>query len=497
MATRGWAFYSIIFDAFSATGLILLPFIFLLIQVWSGAVMNARSGDAARTSLSNLETQFLLVAFVFFMAYVPYFDVKPKLLDLANSVQGQCAPEQQGKTVNLPGSQTFEGLKDAALPSGWAAKAPAWWIAIIRLGAGINNRLIHSIDCFTDWQLVEAAVRSARIGDAAIQHEYTRFTKECYARARYAYRHGTPIEGGIKDAGYIGAQFYLDNYYQKHTPLEELSRWEAGKFHRPKNCRTWWLGADGQKGLKQILYEQAAGTAGVKAKARDGSRLSQLLPLRKLPQDDVIKTLLQSNPPSLTYNPALTTSDPAGSGLTAVAFGVAGKDLVGRAADMVVNAYLLKKIVSYAQPILLMLLYMFAAIAILFGGYDFKLLVTYTFIIWGIQALSTVFVLSNYLHSTIMESLFPNGFTLDVAVEKLALYAIFLWLPIIMGGVLLMILTWAGAKSGGAVEKMAGATGPGLGQTASFGQGAGTKAAGTAGRLGGGAWGRISGGGRK
>lgn len=465
-AGTGWGFYVVIYGVFSDVGVILLPPIFLVVRCWVEAMLKARrGGDAAQMSLANIEAQFAMMAFVFFMAFVPYFNVQPYLLDTSKSDGKQCAAVQQGKATALPGAETF-GQVQIPTPAGASPRAPAWWLAVLRLNAGINYKLIDAVGCFTDWNLVETTVRGARISNPVLRAEYNRFAGDCYAYARNKHKRiGSPIED-IENPGYIGATHWVDNYYSRAGafPRAPLTRWKGREDGKPKNCRDWWLGDGGENiGLRDLLYDATASAKAIKKQSTHGGSEAIRIALRNMDKDRVIQTMLESNPPNIVYR---RTSAPGDIGATALILAQRVK-AAERAADFLLQAYFIKRLVAYGQPILLALLYLFAPIFLLISGYSFKALLTYTFLMMAIQSLPTIFVLSAYIESSILESLYPGGFKLQDSIEQITLRGIFTYLPIIMALILMWVLTMAGYKGGTILEGYAiTGSGAGIGESA-------------------------------
>lgn len=463
-AGTGWGFYAVIYGVFQETGVIALPPIFLLIRCWADAVMKARGSDAARMSLASLESRFALMAFVFFTAFVPYFNVQPYLLDTSKSGGKQCAAVQQGKATALPGAETF-GQVQIAAPAGASPQAPAWWLAMLKLNAGINYKLIDAVGCFTDWNLIETTVRGARISNPVLRDEYNRFAGDCYAFARNTHkREGSPTED-IENVGYIGAKHWVDNYYS-HVgafPRAPLTRWKGREDGKPKNCRDWWLGDGGENiGLRDLLYDATASAKAIKKQSTQGGSEAIRIALANMDKDKVIQAMLESNPPDI----ATPAKNPLG-GIGATALVLAQKlKAAERAADFLLQAYFIKRLVAYGQPIILALLYLLAPVFLLISGYRFKDLITYTFFMLAIQSLPTIFVLSAYIESSILESLYPGGFKLQDSIEQITLRGIFTYLPIIMGVLLIWILTMIGHSGGAIMEGYAIGGGAGMRESA-------------------------------
>ena len=67
----GWHLYGVIWDVLAATGIVFLPFLWILIDNWRNAFVDGEEGGGASAGLRALEVELYIGLFVMLIACVP------------------------------------------------------------------------------------------------------------------------------------------------------------------------------------------------------------------------------------------------------------------------------------------------------------------------------------------------------------------------------------------------------------------------------------------
>ncbi len=181
----GWSIYNAMFDLFRATGLILVPFIIMLVKNWKEPLQSQNDKAASVVSQSRVTIDSMAMLAVFMLAVVPILG-----LDV-NEVRYRVAcTDQTGGTdvyTDVVGSSTGTTY-DASLAAINNVRIPVLWMLVMQVGSGVNAALSSSFLCFEDIKGLDQQLRNLTIKDQSLRREYFRFANECYlpAKSKYA-----------------------------------------------------------------------------------------------------------------------------------------------------------------------------------------------------------------------------------------------------------------------------------------------------------------------
>lgn len=305
----GWSIYGSMYDLFRASGLLLFPFIMMIIKNWKEPLQSQNDKAASLVSQSRVNFDALAMLAVFMIAVVPTSG-----LDV-NEVRYRVAcTDQAGGTdvfTNVVGRNTGTTY-DAHLAAINNVKIPVLWWLTLSVGSGVNSAISTSFTCFEDIKGLDMQLRNLTIKNQGLRHEYMRFANECFlpAKSKYteAMRGGQHYEhvarqtwpnfllsrniatGGVRtpehdDWMFIGSHYYLETsgFYKEHDKrlCENLFggcgfQARSGVYNWPVNqtrdfypqelinnpdpnkplygkpyCDEWW--EDGARGLKAKL----------------------------------------------------------------------------------------------------------------------------------------------------------------------------------------------------------------------------------------------------
>lgn len=494
-----WKQYNNFWNVLAGTGLVFLPFVWLLgenvLQAAKGAETSAEAAVSARRPvLVDMGLALLVLAF----AGAPLTTIQPGVLAYQNPCQAQ-ARGTVGATAT-----TY----DAAFnPLIGPIEVPAWWRLVLALSYGINRAALAGIGCVEDIALVRQSVDEARVTDPVLAHELRRFRQECFYPARSTLQATLPsltaaqrqrldellTEYGRHDPEWEGSQIYrtplddsLPPLYDLLTAAEmqpvagfpfDLSRESdirygeallAAAGAREDNpvtlpepawgiptCHQWWVGTDAANGLRTRLLAVFGPDLIDRAFAfTTGKERRQM-------EDEILMSLMR------TEIGVPTGGAFGGSSYTSALGDKAGRDLFAnlgilweglsvapmlhavKAALPMVKALLLMGTIMLIPFVLLGAAYRLEAVFLITVG---LCAINFLSVLWGIAwALEQALILTLWPDATdyigqakyALSALSQSDYALKVRVLQFLLPFLYLFLPLVF----FMVIGWAGIRA--------------------------------------------------
>lgn len=432
----GWLLNNFFTDILFSSGIVLAVMIVALFSAW---FTTTGSSSEDNQTQRKLEIRAIIAVFILLFAFFPVFRIDTvQVLDLSGSCQ------EYGKGAAFEEMTLYEDLKQDLIAETGDVKIPLFWALIHKIGTGIYYQIYDGLDCFTDWRAVETIIRTSKIQDPALFDEYYRFASKCYGQARYRYQK-IGYEGGsappsADDLTYLGSRYYLDTpgYYDAFLLPTRLQRWQPNLV---RSCSAWWQGDGTNKGLREIFLEQAT----AQLPSTEATRI--LGQGARDVEDRIIKAMLKSNPLELVYPNVAASSQASGtaSNVSSVPY-VSGSGLAGLSEQVSAafsHTHLLKRVVSYAQPVILLALYFFIPLFLLATGLRLIGVLYYAIWILGIQAMPMIYVLVSALDAKVTESFYQGIGLFSVNMDRLIIAYVFSYLPLILSVAYFIALTLA------------------------------------------------------
>ncbi len=238
----GWSIYNSMYELFSAAGLLIFPFLMMLIRNWKEPMQSQNDKAASLVSLSRVTIDGFAMLAVFMLAVVP--TVGLDLNQIRYNVSCTDISGANDVTTDVYGDDTGTTY-DPSLGAINNVNIPVLWWFTISLGSGVNTALSSSFTCFEDIKGLDMQLRNLTIKDQSLRLEYFRFANECFlpAKSKYAeaMRGGKHYEyvakqtwpafllsqniktGGVRapehdDWTFIGSHYYLETsgFYLEH-----------------------------------------------------------------------------------------------------------------------------------------------------------------------------------------------------------------------------------------------------------------------------------------
>ena len=461
---------NIVFVRLIETGIWLIPVLAGVVTIY----FKRHEYDQRWTFGNHLLSYLLITSAIIYACFIPIFEVDVKQI----AMNEHC---EEGTTRSV--YHESDTTKNVEPVTSDVPKMPLWWMLWYLLGGGFINQMIHDVPCYTDNHYINALLTSQTIGDPRLRGEYVYFRRSCYAPALSKYSQVGPRGDERKDLGYVGAKWFLDSknpgYYHDcvtiskdplsscHTnpypgPSDGLARWSSkrGQSEDTKDrgfptCAEWWLGDGSNIGLQQMLFDEAT----------DINRLKGIRKVVALKNKDaVIKTMLNNVEKDVLETTGNTEAAVAiGFNLTSGILNLRNK--FDSLAQTLSQAYIIKKIMAFAQPILLFTLMLFFPIFFVVAGYKLAPLMTYTMMIVTIKAIPWIIVVSNYATNSLGGM--GVGYGGNIAglvggglIDRLIFEIIAMWTPVVLFLVLLLVLSWPGYAGGGILDSSLSGKGP-------------------------------------
>ncbi|RTL26884.1 MAG: conjugal transfer protein TraG [Burkholderiales bacterium] len=504
----GWFFSGIIWSVLSATGIIFLPFLVTLIQVWREGHEMGEDSDGVAWMIRRMEVELISAVVVFGLCLVPSNITSLSHLSLyyqppATSIN----PTPTTATVtNSDSSYADADAFGNSVPSN--AAVPPWWYTVMGLSSGINAAVRAGIQAdIRDFRQLEDLARIATIQDPQLRLQIQRFYSECFVPARSRYlRAGSPSAQaaaeiatyGEADPDWIGSHafqsdpmLYPDIYATSDVPgfvfnsnrdADADPQAAAPALGRP-SCVDWWTAQN--VGLRDLMVSSVSTSNSLWTKVKavftalsDAELKDQLA---KMAYDKTAPSYVdsesgsngigneQSTFSSLMHMPA-NLAGAAGLGWEAFKASASMKPLI--------------YFMTMAQPLILMGIYMFMPMILVFGRYHLSIMLLGALAIFTVKFWTVMWFVARWMDDHLIAAMFPgmNGaalmqFITDGSsteniskriVLNILLMFMYIGLPMLFSG----MMAWIGVHIGHGIQKMysdavnsgvsSGATGAGM-----------------------------------
>lgn len=462
----GWVINNGLWNVMLSTGLFALPLAFKIVGIWLRVREEGEDeGNKGMLSLPRIESALYGAFFVMLACCVPLINVSLSSLQYDMSRAKTCgtwtpkAPDESGY------SGVISSLDDQT------AAAPIWWVLVHKLSKGVTQASVATIPCRPDMRQVRFEVQHTRIANKALAQELQDFTNDCYSLALYEWKRTdtglSTDKDTLRDIEWIGSSLFLKNYYsnlQSKLPRPAFPWSDSRDSGRPNTgnggyptCSEWWSSTD--TGLKARVKAQADPDMWLRISAAmkmigAGSTDYEEAVLRRLVSPESL-TVSQSGHVYAGYGGnADFTLDNAAARVAAIG----GTALGSLAAYPAFDA--MRQALPMVQGILLMAIYVMLPLILGFAVYEFKTVITLTFVMFALNFLTFWWELARWLDSWLLTALYSSDthsrFNMaglqnssDDLIMNLVMGTMFIVLPAVWIGA----LSWAGVSTGGVIEK--------------------------------------------
>lgn len=459
----GWLLYGAIWDVLANTGIILIPFIAMVVKVLLDTRDSAQEIDADGL-VRILETRIYIMLFVVFFAVQPQINVNPSKTTYTQYRCGVTASKSLTKTMSEltygtssstldKSTSTFSVMLGARIP-----EAPLWWYLVTKLNHAITQAARQELPCQADLRTMGAGLSKLNIPDKTLKDELKDFYKDCWQPAVNQFRAAqltdddlpTKYKGGAvyDDITWPGSEFFTTQagYYDTLRSTSRVAAFpyspsrDSAKAPEPPSgavgvdaggfptCHEWWLGhpATGgsmstEYGLRSRLLENIKEYALPTDKEDSPGSWWEFWADDKFAtasdaDDALIKTTLNAESSdiemeltngSTEYGGMLgSTADQALRGMRSL-IGSAG--LLVNGATKAVEVEMVRQVAPMVQSMVLLIFTVGLPIFLLLGSYSLQTLVALTLLQFSIIFWGFLFSLAAWLDNFLLSGLWSSA----------------------------------------------------------------------------------------
>ncbi|MBW8832908.1 MAG: conjugal transfer protein TraG N-terminal domain-containing protein [Burkholderiales bacterium] len=480
MTMYGWTFASIITRALADTGLLILPFLFLLVQAMLDAHQHGAEGGGVTWLIRRLEVILGTALFVFVTCVqtTPLTSLSKLGLHYAPPASA-IDPAPTMATGADPQSTYGTAFADAAD----AANVPAWWFTVMTISTGISASVRAGISTGTrDFRQIEELAHIASIEDVRLRSEIQRFYSECYVPARSRYLRAESVSPetnaalstyGKADVDWIGSHAFRSdpslygNLFAKaevpgfaYDPSRDTDVDPSfGAVNGRPSCKEWWETTN--SGLRARMVDQVGRAGQLRTKL-----VSVFTRASSDDVDDTLARLAVSKAPPGYIDPEHVVGDERGFkdkafGLPSSLAGAAGTAWKGFEASATMNPLI--NFVTMVQPLILMGLYMFLPIITVFSGYSMQVFVLGGLAIFTVKFWSVMWFIARWTDDHLIEAMYPGSdgnvllealTTWDASEKRIVLNVLLMGMYIGLPLLWTSMMAWAGFNLSGGLARM-------------------------------------------
>ncbi|WP_049722437.1 conjugal transfer protein TraG N-terminal domain-containing protein [Gilvimarinus polysaccharolyticus] len=508
----GWHINNGLFLLMMGTGIILIPFAFII----GGNIIEARNNrdkdDIGVSFFNKTEMQLYVAFFVLLLCVNPMVNLS---VNNVKAMDSTCNPGDGGSTPDVEENAyrntgtTYDQVQELDLGSD-TIKIPVIWYVWDYVASSLSLSAKAALPCQTDIRRISTIVSTTKIEDMSLADEFGMFMRDCWRPSLNRYLHDKPpmTMGGAPadDVEWAGSEIFLNGQqYYRHFRAEEgltslpydTSRDEAkatnytladGKGY--PFCDEWWMIPE--NGLRDRLIHH------FKTDHTDlasfwpeyvQSQLDNNVTPRPTYDDMLLKSILMTDIDTRKMvmgndYPRSTWKERARDGSAMTSRGVAVITDIMSMGDRS-KALVTQTAAPMLRAILLMVITFLIPIMLIASGYSLGAVVTIMLVKFSVYFWIFLFAvaawLDNYLLSAwsgvsggdlggwiIFNSRYSQGENMDIAVS--ALNFITRWMHILLPILFTSLLTTVGVKAGGLSNDAL--SGPGLREAGEAGKSA-------------------------
>lgn len=480
----GWTWYNILWDIVTATGIVFIPFVAMLVTAWRDAYVAGGEQGAAARCVREMESKVYMALLVIIFAGLPcpLTPVSPATTQYTPTatVADPNPPTADGSNSGDTFGQSFGALKNQS------ADVPFWWYAVMKLSSGINQAAMAGIGSgLTGLRELQQQSGLLAIADPALRAETIRFYNECYipARTKFMSAEPSPVAAaaikthGVEDTEWIGSHAFLDDLtlYPAIYAAAEIPGWPfnagdssaadvAGEpdpplFARP-SCHTWWTAS--KIGIQDKLLRDA------KLNGVDlVTRLKSVFAFNDAKAQDVVaRSVLTNEGPAAKATPMGVGDAIAGGTRNTV-------NWVTASIAYAINWFVMGVVVpglKFVQPLLLMGMYAMMGLYLILARFELEALIIGALGIFSVKFWTVLWFGVDWLDEHLIAALYPSSdylmgrFVLtlkqlttvadgDLAkrvILDMVIFSLYVLLPALWTG----MMAWAGLRTGMALRDL-------------------------------------------
>jgi len=440
----GWSFYDNLWYILEGTGILLLPFIGMVLDVIIDYKNGTEVGDSEELAFKGLFWQMISACFVILFCGVPYMNFSATEVVFIPSAMDASAANSSYTIASIDATY---GTNDSFSNYPIDVKVPAFWMLVHNFSLGITHTLMESASPAVDLREYIEQLKELKIADPNLRAEVADFTEDCFIPAKSKYlrdkanqtgNHTVIIQDIINDLGesdpfWIGSYIYqtIPGYYDslrskiavKGFPYDpsrdveyKITDSDTPVFGRPY-CDKWWANSGGLRakiynGISDDLSWIEATSAYINSTFSLATR-----------QDLIIKVGLSQTPSGYTprgYDLSYANTNSVesyGQNLmskyTKQAIAYAGAYIERR--KTAVDVTMLLNSAPMLQALLLMLITIFLPFVLFLSKYSIKAVLIIAWGFFTLRFFTFCWFCAWWLDQNLLAALFPPNIALEAA----------------------------------------------------------------------------------
>ena len=465
----GWQQYNNLWSVLSDTGIVFIPFLFILAKNFVGPATSMEAKDASSTSVRRMEIDIVLALSVVVLAAQPFITLSPSVLTYEKPC-GAGAPVTPGAS-----GTTYDSTFASILTN---TNVPIWWYGMMALSAGTTHAAVNGIGCVADLSGYRMELDKTRIQDPALLAELGQFLQDCFIPARSKYYREKPNVSallstyGERDPEWLGSYVYRQTagYYDQYRASTPITGWAyvpardteydtPPTYGRPY-CKEWY--EDPGTGLRQKLLDQVPPTLrsqGLSILSSVGFGTYTASDMENDTIKSVVTATLAAAPASSDIATAYNDEGLLRPSLLPVNLPLVGAGL-GTAWEKLSFSPMMYAVRSGApiiQSLILLAIYMLLPLGLVFSNYSWSVVVTGSIVVFTVKFWSYLWHAAKWLEDNLARAMYPDGtsyfgaalanltdgdFALKTMLIEMATALLFIGLPVVFS----MIVAWSGYR---------------------------------------------------
>lgn len=280
----GWYIYDGFWAIISETGLVLIPFIVVVISTLIDDPENGRKVTSSEL-IGKIEFRLYPMIAVVFFACAPLINIYPENTRFSNM---SCVASDDGDNLYrattdheaFDSGSTYDQQTErfSVMINNRIPAAPLWWYVWTSLNQAIAHSAKEELPCQPNMRVVMWGMANIGIGDRDLRRETARFYHDCWEPSANKLFREQPVippsyrEGFDLDVSWAGSRYFLnlDGYYNSFRTTESLIEFPYNETRDASvappdyndgggwpTCNVWW--SDDTFGLRTRLVDDLRG----------------------------------------------------------------------------------------------------------------------------------------------------------------------------------------------------------------------------------------------
>lgn len=430
----GWMFYNNLWYVLKDTGLLLLPFIGIVLDHLINYKNGVEAGDAEDLATKGVLSELIIACFVIMMCGVPYMNFQ--------ATEVLFTPPAMNDSFTLS-SYDVNSLESTFGTSGSFTghpidvNVPIFWWGVHNVSVGITHAVMSGMASTLDLRKYIESLNRVTIEDPELRKELGAFRRDCYTKSLSKYNDEKPFATGPyvaaigaiillqgeEDPYWMGSHVFITTpgYYDSLRAEESIDgflfaaardvEWEAADPNRPINgrpyCDNWW--GNNSNGLRTKIINENSWIETLSATVEAGLTLGDRQDL--LAQVALHQTISSYAPRG--YDFAYSN--------TSISDGYMMKNIKQGAKQVIATTAVVKERISNSvdvtillntapilQALLLMLVVAFIPFVLFLSKYSISAVLAVAWALFSFRFLTACWMLAWWLDQNIIASLYPS-----------------------------------------------------------------------------------------